>query len=78
MSELICTSELDSSFPLALGTMYVGRSKGRYPWLRREGPRGHRGRHLWIDAKQFNEWAAERGLKFRFLAAGSKDVEAQH
>lgn len=75
---LISTGELDSSFPYTPGTLYVGRSLGRYPWLTREGPNGRRGRYLWIDAGHFNAWAAERGLKFRLHSAETSRAEVQH
>lgn len=78
--QLISTGELDSSFPYTPGTLYVGRSLGRYPWLTREGPNGRRGRRLWVDAIHFNAWAAERGLKFRLHSASAEAsrAEVQH
>lgn len=70
----ICTTELDSDFPYAINSLYVGKSTGRYPWLhRRPGATpGRRGRYLWINITEFNAWAVAIGIKFRFKVAGDK------
>lgn len=65
---LISTSELGSDFPLAIQTLYNGKSAGRYPWLTRTRPDGRRSRRLWIDVEKFNEWAWLQGMKYRLQA----------
>ena len=67
MTRWICTTELDSRFPYAVGTLYVGRCRGLYPWLhRRPGVGGGRGRYLWIDSAAFNAWPKRKGsVSFR-------------
>ncbi len=65
----ICTTELDSRFPIGVGSLYVGKHRGYYPWLHRRqgaGVGGGPGRYLWIDMEAFNVWAAEKGKKYRF------------
>lgn len=71
----ICTTALDSSFPYSMNSLYVGKSRGLYPWLER------RGRYLWIDTEAFNTWAEQRGIRFRFqiaAEAGNTEGLEQH
>lgn len=72
---LVCTSELDSSFPFSAQTLYNARSTGRYAWLSRLGPDNRRGRRLWIDAAAFNYWAACRGIRYRLEVEGATELE---
>lgn len=48
--------------PLALQSIYNGRSKGRIDWLTREGPTGRKTRDLWVDVPRCREWAKAQGL----------------
>lgn len=61
----VSLSSLDSHFPFSIATLYTGRSRGRYSWLTRQGPDGHRGRFLWIDVDAFNQWCQLRGYKYQ-------------
>lgn len=76
--QLISKGALDSSFPYTPGTLYVGRSKGLYPWLTRKGPSGRRGGYPWIDVLQFNNRIAKCGLKLRLHPVETSRVEVQH
>jgi hypothetical protein len=57
--------QLDSSFPFALSSLYSGHSSGRYTWLTRTGPDGHKGKNLWILIEEFNTWSRNRGLQYQ-------------
>ena len=70
MTRLIPTSELDSTFPFLPATLYSGKSRGRYKWLTRVGPDGHRGRLLWILVDEFNQFCRDRGLKYQLNGEG--------
>jgi hypothetical protein len=63
---LIPVPLLGGSFPFSISTLYSGHSRGRYPWLRREGPDGERGKFLWVDTVAFDEWASNKGKAYRF------------
>lgn len=66
--KLVSTRELDEDFPLAIQTLYNGKSEGRYHWLTRANPDGTRGKVLWIDVDAFNKWAWKQGMKYRLQA----------
>jgi hypothetical protein len=70
MTRLIPTSALDSRFPFASSTLHSGKSRGRYPWLTRHGPDGHRGRILWILVDDFNQFCRDRGIKYQLEMEG--------
>ena len=63
--QLISLEQLDSDFPMALKTLYNGKSAGKYHWLTSIRPDGQPGRRLWIDVDAFNEWAQLQGMRFR-------------
>lgn len=69
---LLPTTELDSDFPFEISTLYSGRSCGRYTWLTRVGPDGHRGRILWVLVHEFNEFCRNRGIKYRLQLEGAR------
>lgn len=69
MSRLIPLAELDYSFPFERSSVYTGHSQGRYTWLTRVGPDGHRGRHLWVDVEGFNQFCENRGIRYRIEPA---------
>lgn len=66
--QLISLEQLDEDFPLAVQTLYNGRSSGRFNWLTRTRPDGRPSQRLWIDVEKFNEWAWLQGMKFRLRA----------
>lgn len=61
--------QLDSRFPFAPATLYSGHSRGKYKWLTRVGPDGHRGRILWVLRDEFNQFCRARGIKYQLEGA---------
>jgi hypothetical protein len=55
----------EARFPIAMTTIYSGRSRGTYDWLTRRGPDGLIGKILWIDVGRFNEYARKRGMPYQ-------------
>lgn len=72
---LICTAELDETFPISIQALYNGKSLGRYSWLTKTRPDGQPSQRLWIDVRGFNEWAMQRGLAYRLGAARERSWE---
>lgn len=73
---LISLEQLDSDFPLALKTLYNGKSAGKYHWLTTTRPDGQPGRRLFIVVEEFNAWAQLRGMRFRLQRPTSLASEA--
>ena len=71
-SELCPLKNVQRDLPFTLATVYSGFARGRYPWLRKNGPDGHVGRNLWVDVSSFNQWAKNRGLKTRITEGGRR------
>ncbi|MEK9803115.1 MAG: hypothetical protein VW475_06905 [Curvibacter sp.] len=63
--KLISTQALDSDLVYAPGSLY--QKKYRH-FVRREGPDGQRGRHLWIVIEKYNEHVSLKGYKHRIPA----------
>lgn len=63
-----------ANLPLALCTYYQWHSRRKVNWLSRIDPEGRRGRDLWVDVDEYNEWAAPRGHQpLRFARYRSKN-----
>lgn len=55
---------LENTFPFALGSLYSGKSKGRYPWLTRKGPDGQDSQILWVIEAEFKKFAKAKRIRF--------------
>ena len=75
---LVQLKRVRSSIPLEDGTLYTAAwrakktGKHEYPWLRREGPDGRKGRGYWVDVDCFNHIALMNGSKPLDLKEGGQ------
>lgn len=69
MRNLICITELDSDFPFALSTLYVGKYQKRYDFLTHTGPTGIVTRRLWVDVDKFNLFMFATGRRYRLKSS---------
>lgn len=72
MSTLRLLKQVQDQLHCSPGSLYSGKSRGRYPFLTRTGPEGRQGRDLWIDVQAFNAWAQAWGIKSRIEQEGGQ------